>query len=710
MNRREALLTMFGAVASPQFLNGAPFDLNLDMLRPLKCGWQSSPEARRAFVDKYEDAFISQLNQDIKGSGKGKKAFLWKNLERVLGKPYAPMTQTIGDCYTAGTLVTMADGSRKKIEKIKIGEKVVSHLGNPRTVTRTIRKSYSGRLITVEAKGYNERVTCTPDHLFWTQKGWVAAKSLRNKDSVFLQGYRGAPTAKVYDLLDFLPDAQAVDNKIRAKGSHKWCHRYIQLDEKLAWVLGAYLAEGGCSKATDTWQKVDFNLSHLEVEFGNKIAASIEEIFGVPCQQYSVPSKPTVRYVRCQSTAVATFFKELVPGNTYSKNVPTEIFTATEEVQLACIRGWLAGDGHFRIREPKTSKWPRLACSGVSVSKELIRGLFYSANNCQLNPRISKNSRYGTRAQAWTIDFATQAAMKLYPQMASKLAVTFPNYKKLKSSEYGLQRKIKKLSTISRAETTVYCLVVEEDHSFIANGYSTHNCVGDGFGLGVDVLGSTQIMMHNKPEIWGGCAATEIIYAGSRVEIGGENIKGDGSVGAWAAEFVKEYGTLQRKKYLDGLYDFTTYSGEKARKLGYVGVPDELEPLCKLHPVKTVALVESWEDARDCLYNGSPIAVCSNVGFQMGDRNSRGECMRGRRPWHHCMLIAGYVDDAKYPMGLIMNSWGNYLGGPRPYGIPEGSFFASASTINKMLSQGDSFALSAYIGFPRVDIPDYNLW
>ena len=38
----------------------------------------------------------------------------------------------------------------------------------------------------------------------------------------------------------------------------------------------------------------------------------------------------------------------------------------------------------------------------------------------------------------------------------------------------------------------------------------------------------------------------EVIYGGSRVEIGGGRIRGDGSIGAWAARWVRDYGVVPR--------------------------------------------------------------------------------------------------------------------------------------------------------------------
>jgi hypothetical protein len=47
------------------------------------------------------------------------------------------------------------------------------------------------------------------------------------------------------------------------------------------------------------------------------------------------------------------------------------------------------------------------------------------------------------------------------------------------------------------------------------------DCVGQAFGLGIDVLTAVRIAMFGMPERWVAKAATEIIYAGARIETGG---------------------------------------------------------------------------------------------------------------------------------------------------------------------------------------------
>jgi hypothetical protein len=236
------------------------------------------------------------------------------------------------------------------------------------------------------------------------------------------------------------------------------------------------------------------------------------------------------------------------------------------------------------------------------------------------------------------------------------------------------------------------------------------DCVSHGYGLGVDILTATQIIKRKSPQKWVAKAATEIIYGGGRVEIAskeyGMRWSGDGMTGTVAAEFVKRYGILLRQKYLN--WDFTEYSGEVARELGYRGVPDPLESYCRIHPVGCVTLCRSWDEARDCIFNGYPVTLCSSQGFSTRyGRDKDGFLSPGRKPWMHCMLLAGIDDSYSRPGGLIINSWGDFIQGPKRHDQPNGSFWADASVIDRMCKQGDTIALSCYAGYPRMD---YLLW
>lgn len=232
------------------------------------------------------------------------------------------------------------------------------------------------------------------------------------------------------------------------------------------------------------------------------------------------------------------------------------------------------------------------------------------------------------------------------------------------------------------------------------------DCVGNGWAGAVDTVKSTDIYLYGDLEEWVGETCSEDIYGGSRNQIGGGRIRGPGSVGAWAAKYVNQYGTLVRRNY--GRYDLSKYDPNLVDRWENSGVPQELLNLSKEHTVKTVSQISSIEDCIDALANGYPIAVCSNQGFS-NERDEDGFA-HPEGNWAHCMLIQGLDDvgeNMKRPRGgvLINNSWPpNWIRGPKRLNQPDGSFWADYEVVDRMLKQGDSFSLSQFNGFPKQEL------
>jgi hypothetical protein len=259
----------------------------------------------------------------------------------------------------------------------------------------------------------------------------------------------------------------------------------------------------------------------------------------------------------------------------------------------------------------------------------------------------------------------------------------------------------------------LYKALLKERGSWINDFQTIGDCVGHGYARGTALLAAAEISAGER-EVWKGDVASEAIYAASRVEIGGGRLgNGDGSIGAWAARAVTEYGTLIRGKY--GNIDLTTYDGRRAKRWGNrgVGLPDSLESVSKEHPVRTVSLCTSFEDARDSIHNGYPVVVCSMQGFN--SRRDRDGYAKASGQWAHCMLFVGAEDRRGKRSGLLCDnsSWGeNWIDGPKKEDDqPGGAFWVDADVADRMLRRDpDSYSLSGYEGFPSQDFSVLDIW
>lgn len=88
----------------------------------------------------------------------------------------------VDECFVGGTLV-----EGRPIESYAVGDTVVTYDPRtqrfaPRPVTAVLARSYTGDLIRVETA--TGTILCTPNHPWWTRRGWVAAGDLAADDRI----------------------------------------------------------------------------------------------------------------------------------------------------------------------------------------------------------------------------------------------------------------------------------------------------------------------------------------------------------------------------------------------------------------------------------------------------------------------------------------------------------------------------------------------
>ncbi|MFD2010259.1 polymorphic toxin-type HINT domain-containing protein [Streptomyces narbonensis] len=93
-----------------------------------------------------------------------------------------------GNCFLAGTLVLMGDGSTKEIQDVEVGDEVLAtdpETGETgaRPVTQLIRTEETKHLntLSIATPDGTETLTATSEHPFWSasQHSWIAAKDLK---------------------------------------------------------------------------------------------------------------------------------------------------------------------------------------------------------------------------------------------------------------------------------------------------------------------------------------------------------------------------------------------------------------------------------------------------------------------------------------------------------------------------------------------------
>lgn len=269
------------------------------------------------------------------------------------------------------------------------------------------------------------------------------------------------------------------------------------------------------------------------------------------------------------------------------------------------------------------------------------------------------------------------------------------------------------LMAAEKKDTVLYPALFQLHPAWKRGAQGIGDCVSWGYELACTILKAVQIVSLGKPEMWIAEVATESIYGGARVEASGRKTGGwsDGSYGGVASKWVHDWGVLLRQDYskLTGNpeHNLTTYSSKKAKDWGNWGCggqndKEALDLVAREHPVQTVSLVATFEEAAAAIQNGFPVPVCSGQGFS-SKRDSDGFC-GPQGSWAHCMCFIG-VRYGGRPGLLCANSWARSVSGPFwPANAPEAitwcAWWVDADVCNRMLRGRDSFALSNFKGFP----------
>lgn len=281
-----------------------------------------------------------------------------------------------------------------------------------------------------------------------------------------------------------------------------------------------------------------------------------------------------------------------------------------------------------------------------------------------------------------------------------------------------LRYKAPSLMTTEKKDTFLWLPLLKLKPNWVRGAQGIGDCVSWGNELCVTM--AMAIQHELGVSTWENEAATEPIYGGGRADINGRNGGwGDGSYGAAAAKWLRNWGVLLRKDYSkitgNPEHDLTKYSSSKAKQWGNYGCGGSkdalgsgpLDAIAKKHPAKTVTLVSTVDEAAAAIMNGYPVAVCSGVGYGGMRRNNDG-IVRRSGSWSHCMMFGGVRWVNGEPQFRQFQSWGRSASGPDPGITHEAvswcSWWTVAEDAAAQLRGRDSFAFSDVEGFPKRDL------
>ena len=359
--------------------------------------------------------------------------------------------QQLSACFAAGTPVSTNLGP-KPIEKVVVGDFVLTHAGRYRRVLATSRRESTVNRIKIHRM---PAMFASDEHPILTLDGWVPASGLAGRHVRL--GRLAGDVAKTHIEFEGEVEGDLVyRNKTGQSDISKQRHLQfgmrslqikpvkarVQLDETMGWFFGMYLAEG---EINPELRAVRFTLGLHEEAYANQLITILRDRFGVGAEVTHVIDAPTSWLtVRAHSKILCEWIATEFSRGFAGKKLPHWVHATPAEFRAGLLRGVADGDG-TRVNVNQTR---------VTLSNEgLVRQLFELAVGLGETPCLkSEYVPENATATPWSI---TLGGKPMYVRDGAYL-----------------------VESVERVAgmTTVFNLEVEEDNTYVANGVIVHNC------------------------------------------------------------------------------------------------------------------------------------------------------------------------------------------------------------------------------------------
>lgn len=410
-------------------------------------------------------------------------------------------------CFPAGTMVRTRRGNIA-IECVAVGDEVLTHSGKWQRVSETMCRNYSDVLVTIEAGG--KKVTATSEHPFLVKREgkleWVEALNLRRGDRVVcdmdggvqVSGHRlsdGAVEGRIRQSKNFQPERLQVKRLASILLS---CLLPVVPVNTVNLNDHAHSWQVEVNRIAPAWEKVLLLIGDVQRV---KALAGVALRLRFPRKAAVAPSRaemPTTRLTRLyaklfaagktrfQHRRAAALFRTITLSPTLGVNELTARLTGAVSSRdiLARLRA------PYRVASARVYPEDRLTLRAdlLDPSRSLATfkgaiGPFLAAGSS--SERVTTMLAYKFLCRLWRgLSRPAMRMRSLISAVAGCLTKTSPTSSP--SSGYGkgstalltspFHTRIISQVAYHFQELHVYNIEVEQDHSYIANGFVVHNC------------------------------------------------------------------------------------------------------------------------------------------------------------------------------------------------------------------------------------------
>ena len=295
------------------------------------------------------------------------------SFDQMQKMPQIKFTKTF-NCLLPNSLV-FANPEPKQIKDLAVGDGIIGRDGRRHKIEELIRKQHNGKIVGVKAS-YLPASMMTPDHPVLAIKGIrpLGEKSGHRRENTFRKGLRPdwvrADELNIGDYV-FFPKYRETSNETYViYGEYRF-----ELDERLAYVLGWYVAEGSGGDSEE--RTVRFSLSASELEYIDELRLLLRELFGAKTSVYSNERKTSacVTITSSRFRYLSRALKSWCGTRAATKKIPDFILNANPSVLRAFLVGLYEGDGWSPLKLGKLRKYNDfidITTSSITLAYQLI--------------------------------------------------------------------------------------------------------------------------------------------------------------------------------------------------------------------------------------------------------------------------------------------------------------------------------------------------
>lgn len=396
-----------------------------------------------------------------------------KNLYNIMSEPLLEELIAYNDngnfdrCLTKGTLITTNKGDIP-IEEIGINDLVLTDKGNFKPVTWTDKHTHCGNIVTLQYSGDYQKLICTDNHPILVRYTDKLSHKFRKLDCL-KEGFLRADQLKYKYQFALVPKRNII-SKPRT------------IDDRMLYVLGWIMGDGYCNPKSNE-VKITYQLNQLQcAEQCKEIIEKFDPT--VPCKLIRDKFKNCYRlFVYSKKLHKLAIDFGCIPNN---KKINNEVYNNHTDL-IPFILGLLEADGHQKYIN--YDGYNRNAIEISTIYEELIR---------QCRQILLDNGIYSTIREMKPKNGKRQVNLQITGEYVYKLLNYYsynePNTNcpifsyKFKQIEYKHTKSIVlkdnkgfwvpiRLLENRKTKETVYNIEVQDDHTYVANGIATHNCM-----------------------------------------------------------------------------------------------------------------------------------------------------------------------------------------------------------------------------------------